>query len=80
MGKPAPIYSLNKDLIESNYDKAILKIENLLLTIAQVEKNTQGQSASGDKRDALIRILTSLQLEDLVAKIKEMRLKKKILG
>jgi len=35
LGKPAPIYTLNKDLIEGNYNKALLKLENLLITLAQ---------------------------------------------
>jgi hypothetical protein len=34
----------------------------------------------GDKKDALVFILGSLQIEDLVSKVKEMRLKKKLIG
>lgn len=60
MAKPTPIYSVNKDLIESNYQKALLKLENLLIKLAQVQKNEQNNS--DHKKDALIRILASLEL------------------
>ncbi len=36
MARPTPVYSLSKDLIEGNYHKALLKLEHLLITLAQV--------------------------------------------
>lgn len=80
LARPTPIYSLNKDLIEGNYHKALLKLEHLLITLAQVGTTAEGQLSAGDKKDALVCILGSLQIEDLVSKVKEMRLKKKLLG
>lgn len=49
------------------------------MTLAQMQK-LNSQSASGEKKDSLISVLTTLQLEDIVTKIKQMRLKKKLIG
>ena len=62
LARPTAVYSLNKDLIESNYNKALLKIENLLITLAQTDSKSEGHSSAVDKKDALIFILTSLQI------------------
>jgi hypothetical protein len=62
LARPTAIFSLNKDLIESNYNKAMLKIENLLITLAQKDSKSEGNSSTTDKKDALIFILASLQI------------------
>lgn len=49
------------------------------MTLAKMEKSNV-QSASENKKQALISVLATLQLEDIVTKIKEMRLKKKLIG
>lgn len=59
---------MSRDQIENNYDKALLKLENLLIRLAQVGKS--GKETAEEKKDALICILASLELEDLVSKVK----------